>query len=338
MNQANYYYCTALGFNTVADSGEAAFASGYMSQALNNGAVALGWQTTAHGPYSFSGGDYTKATAMSSFAFGLSSISNGVAATAFGFNTIAGSDYSLCLGYMSKTRGTAATAIGSYALASGNNSLAVGYQVNSHAYASLALGMFNDTITGSSSTNWVSTDPVLTIGNGAYNALHNAFTVLKNGYTAIGHSAPAEMLDVNGNARFRSVPTGTGTALYIDVNGSLVKSASDESLKHNIIHITGALDKVMQMNGMYYYFKSDPENKRKLGFIAQDMEKILPEAVYTNSVDGLKGINYAELTAVLAEAIKEQQSIIESQQKEIDRLKGLESRISQLEEILNAKK
>jgi len=148
------------------------------------------------------------------------------------------------------------------------------------------------------------------------------------------------MLDVNGNARFRSVPTGTGNYLVIDVNGNLGQAASDESLKHNFLHITSAsaLSKVMEMKGMYFTFKNDPENKRKLGFIAQDMEKVVPEAVFTNPVDGLKGINYAELTAVLAEAIKEQQTIIESQQEEINRLKGLESRIAQLELLLNNKK
>jgi len=38
---------------------------------------------------------------------------------------------------------------------------------------------------------------------------------------------------------------------------------------------------------------------------------VLPEVVFTNKVDGLKGINYAEISAVLAEAIEEQQKQIE---------------------------
>jgi len=49
----------------------------------------------------------------------------------------------------------------------------------------------------------------------------------------------------------------------------------------------------------------------KVGFIAQEVEKILPEVVFTNPVDGLKGVNYAEITAVLVEAVKEQQKQIE---------------------------
>jgi Chaperone of endosialidase/Head domain of trimeric autotransporter adhesin len=308
-NQANYYYCTALGFLTVADSGEAAFASGYETQSLNNGSVSMGWFSRSTGPYAFAGGFATFSTGMASLAFGMQTIA----------------------------RGMGATALGRFSTANGDNSLALGSST-AKSYASLTLGMYNDT-TSTSSTSWVATDPILSIGNGFSGGTHNAFTVLKNGYTAIGHSAPSQMLDVNGNARFRAVGSGTGvSALYIDANGVLTTSTSDESMKHNFIHITGALEKVMELNGLYYSWKSDVQNTRRLGFIAQDMEKIIPEAVFTNPTDGLKGINYAELTAVLAEAIKEQQNIIETQQQEINRLKGLEARIAQLEQILDVKK
>lgn len=53
------------------------------------------------------------------------------------------------------------------------------------------------------------------------------------------------------------------------------------------------------------------------------MEKVLPEFVFTNPVDGLKEINYPEITAVLVEAIKEQEQKIDNQQKEIDDLKAI---------------
>jgi cell division protein FtsB len=44
--------------------------------------------------------------------------------------------------------------------------------------------------------------------------------------------------------------------------------------------------------------------------------------VFTNETDGYKGVNYPEMTAVLVEAIKEQQSIIDNQQKELESLKA----------------
>jgi cell division protein FtsB len=55
---------------------------------------------------------------------------------------------------------------------------------------------------------------------------------------------------------------------------------------------------------------------------------VIPELVFTNEVDGYKGINYAEVSAVLVEAIKEQQKQIEDQQKEINELKALVSRLA----------
>lgn len=60
-----------------------------------------------------------------------------------------------------------------------------------------------------------------------------------------------------------------------------------------------------------------------MGMIAQEVEPIVPEIVFTNPVDGLKGINYSQTSALFVEAIKEQQKQIESQQKEINELKAL---------------
>jgi diacylglycerol kinase family enzyme len=58
-----------------------------------------------------------------------------------------------------------------------------------------------------------------------------------------------------------------------------------------------------------------------MGMIAQEVATVIPEMVFTNPVDGLKGINYAQTSALFVEAIKEQQQQIESQQKEIEELK-----------------
>ena len=67
---------------------------------------------------------------------------------------------------------------------------------------------------------------------------------------------------------------------------------------------------------------------------------VLPELAFTNPVDGYKGINYAEVSAVLAEAVKEQQQQqIEQLRAENKRLKGghaqIESRLERLENLLS---
>jgi len=186
------------------------------------------------------------------------------------------------------------------------------------------IGQYNDTSCLETDW-WTGIDPVFVIGNGSDESNRtNAFTVLQNGRTAIGTTAPTEMLDVNGNARFRYVNSGTySSQLNITSDGTLTTSTSDISMKKDIVPISYALQKVMDMNGVYFSWKNDNLNKRKIGFIAQEMEKILPEVVFTNPVDGLKGINYPEITAVLAQAVKEQEQKIENQQKEIEELKTL---------------
>ena len=61
----------------------------------------------------------------------------------------------------------------------------------------------------------------------------------------------------------------------------------------------------MQLRGVSFLWRDNPDMGRRIGFVAQEFEKVFPELSYTNPADGYKGINYAELTAVLVEALKE---------------------------------
>lgn len=46
---------------------------------------------------------------------------------------------------------------------------------------------------------------------------------------------------------------------------------------------------------------------KRIGLIAQEVERVAPELVFTNEADGLKGVHYPETTALLLEAIRQQQ-------------------------------
>jgi hypothetical protein len=139
----------------------------------------------------------------------------------------------------------------------------------------------------------------------------------------VGTDAPTQNLDVNGNARFRAIGSGAYSGVVNRTSdGTLTTATSDERLKENICKLQNNLDKVMLLQGVSFTWKSDPEYGRRIGFIAQEFEKVVPELVFTNEFDGYKGINYAELTAVIVEAIKEQQEIIEYLKTENDRLKA----------------
>ncbi|HSA05377.1 MAG TPA: tail fiber domain-containing protein, partial [Tenuifilaceae bacterium] len=144
-----------------------------------------------------------------------------------------------------------------------------------------------------------------------------------NDRVAINTVSPTQTLDVNGNARFRSVGSGAyNNPLNITSDGTLTTATSDVRLKEEISTLENALTKVMQLRGVSFKWKKEPSMGKRIGFIAQEIEQVFPELVFTNETDGYKGVNYAEMTAVLVEAMKEQQTIIDKQQKELDLLKA----------------
>ena len=123
---------------------------------------------------------------------------------------------------------------------------------------------------------------------------------------------PSEALDINGSARFRAVGAGTGVnSLYITSNGTLSTVSSDIRLKEKIEPLTNSLEKLLQLSGVTYSWIGQEE--KRIGFIAQEVEKVIPELVFTNNnnEEKYKGIHLDNITAVLVEAIKEQQKIIE---------------------------
>jgi hypothetical protein len=105
------------------------------------------------------------------------------------------------------------------------------------------------------------------------------------------------------------------TRMLMDRSGNVtfsgdVTAYSDISVKENIRPIQSSLDKVKLLNGVTYN-RTDLEDKSdKIGFIAQDVLNIIPEVV-KETQDGKLSVAYGNITAVLVEAIKEQQKQIE---------------------------
>jgi hypothetical protein len=90
---------------------------------------------------------------------------------------------------------------------------------------------------------------------------------------------------------------------------SLVEN-STYKVKENIQPITGALDSMLQLNGVTYDRK-DKSSKNEAGLIAEEVNKILPNVVAKNADGEPEGINYTKLTAYLIEAVKELKEEIE---------------------------
>jgi hypothetical protein len=99
-----------------------------------------------------------------------------------------------------------------------------------------------------------------------------------------------------------------------DVIAYSTTTASDIKLKENITPVENALDKVKQLTGVEFDWKKD--GSRSAGVIAQDVEKVLPQAVKTvtglNTDEEHKVVNYDSLHALLIEAIKELSAEVET--------------------------
>lgn len=117
-------------------------------------------------------------------------------------------------------------------------------------------------------------------------------------------------------------------ALYTNGNiwaGTIYGNAyyynSDARLKKNIQPIDNALSKVLSLEGVTYNW-IDPKagTGRELGFIAQDVEKVVPELVVTNASTTYKAVDYGRVTALLVNAVKEQNDTITQLQKQTDAL------------------
>ncbi|MDA9564091.1 tail fiber domain-containing protein [Flavobacteriales bacterium] len=173
----------------------------------------------------------------------------------------------------------------------------------------------------------------------------------------------------NGSVRFMTItPSGdmgigtTTPAFKLDVNGTTACTGnvwtSDERKKKYIApYNASGLDIINQLKPVTFQWKEvldDGMKGTQTGFIAQELEKIVPNMVVTaNDSLGSKAVKYNELFPVLVNAIKEQQAIIEKQQQNITLLRADNAtlqqsseknkafqmatnlRLKQLEELLN---
>jgi hypothetical protein len=129
------------------------------------------------------------------------------------------------------------------------------------------------------------------------------------------------------NFRWSNDASGTGEIAYMDldtsttgggdltVKGDVVAygSPSDRKYKENIKPIESALDKAMQLQGVTFDWKDSEsilEIKEDIGFIAQDVQEVLPELVRDNGKGNLS-LRYQGITPILLEAIKELKAEIE---------------------------
>ena len=136
---------------------------------------------------------------------------------------------------------------------------------------------------------------------------------------AVGSDLDIFFSGSDGGSAITAVRVDMSDAGHLICNGNVTAfgSTSDIKLKENIEVIPDALDKVKQLKGITFNYKKD--GKVSTGLIAQDLEKVLPEAVYEASAvdddeDKHLAVRYGNTVGLLVEAIKE----LEARVKELE--------------------
>ena len=128
-----------------------------------------------------------------------------------------------------------------------------------------------------------------------------------------------------------NVGGGGATIELRGVNGTITCAnlieTSDARLKEDVAPLTDALDKVVALRGVRYR-RTGADGEAEIGFIGQEVAGVCPELVDTDA-DGYVALSYSRLTAVLVEALKEQQRIIAEQSSTLSavlrRISGIEA-------------
>ena len=139
----------------------------------------------------------------------------------------------------------------------------------------------------------------------------NGIMIKENGFVGLGTGSPTVRLQVSG-----------------DIIANSIAGSSDLRFKTNVRSITSPLEKVKSLRGVYFNWdqKSFPDknfsDKTELGFIAQEVEKVLPEVVSKDKTpEEYRSVKYDKVVALLVEAIKEQQKQIDSLKSQVKKLK-----------------
>ncbi len=125
--------------------------------------------------------------------------------------------------------------------------------------------------------------------------------------------------DGNGTLSFRNDDSPGSNVGTFAIDG--VYTGSDRKLKNNVQELSYGIKDVMKLNTRSYKYNTrSNSNKKSIGFIAQEVNEVVPEIVLYDKESDQYSINYSATGVLAIKAIQEQQEIIEKQQAQIDEL------------------
>ena len=338
----------------------------------NAGRYTQGVSAVAMGAYAGNNSQSNNAVAMGSYAGsntqGASAVAMGVYAgvNIQGYNAVAiGSDAG------SNTQGNSAVAMGVYAgnHIQGESSIAIGNSAGNAIQGNNAVAM------GSNAGSYSQGQNAIAIGNGAgvFNQSFNSIILNASGMNLDAvdqgfyvkpirdggfNSSPFQLYyDPSSGEITYSLATSTlfspvasASSIFNNLSSNSILTGSltmtsDRRLKSDVKTLPSTLDIIKNMNPVSYKKKdsiaSTQYNHEEMGFIAQEIQKVLPMLVVEGTdKDKTLSVNYISLIPVLTKAIQEQQTQIEEKGKQTDELKKQLDRqqkeINELRELIKS--
>ena len=359
-------YSFAAGFNSKA-KGEGSVALGSSTNANGTYSTSLGSNNFATGVSSTSMGFGTIASGIYSTSMGLSTYATASSSTSMGVYTKALEYASTSMGFYTTASGFASTSMGYSTIARSPNSLVIGkYNDTSNIATLFEIGNGNEfyarknaltvLMNGNIGIDNNSPDALLSFASATgekialfpYNATqrHGISVFGGAGYSAMRFyvPSPADYVSwgVGSNSSFAENMSLDGVGV-LRVKTSVIApyafAPSDLRYKKGLQIISSPLDKINQLNGYTYYYKTNDfpnwhfSDRQQVGLIAQEVEAILPQAVNTDA-DGYKAVDYAKLVPLLIEGMKAQNKKIESLETCLQRMAELEKKMEDLKKSL----
>ena len=376
-SKATGTYSTAIGYQSIADdqysiamgyqsesSALGTTAIGLYSEATVQEAIAIGYAVTASGD---------SAIAIGSQETNQNTAATGYDAIAIGDGAYASGQFSVALGRSPRARGQHNIAIGTNACSNvyGSNKICIGNESGPSGGSSWASSSDSqERIFIGSKSKFNNRDAVLEVHNTSETMKSNAWIygginasgVVINGSLIVRGPIFTASHDNNTGMWNHSYNTSLGIVGHYgsDPNNSvgehflvtrkphtskdspesfdpLLYNSSDRRLKYVGSENKNGLDKIRELKVFNYTFKKDKNKTPHVGVIAQDLQKVFPDAV-TKGEDGFLRIRLEDMFYALVNAVKELDAkvtkLIEQENSKDKKIKELEARIERLEKAL----
>ena len=336
------YWSTATGYESGA-SGDYSSAYGEQSNASGDSSIALGNEARSSGSTSvaigrgaetpntdaIAIGNGVTASGESAIAIGSEETDNdttasGPSSVAIGDGAVAAGQYSIALGRATIARGYNVTSIGARACryVTGSNKTCIGADSGPAPGNSNASDNSNIVYLGTSSST-VYIPGRLVVGGRAY--IGDNLNDDQSLYLGMRHNDDAlrkmRRIQMRGNVGGKNNDHG------LFEGGVESPIFSDYRLKYVGNESVAGLDKIRRLKVFNYTFKKDRTKTPHVGVIAQDLQKVFPDAV-KKGTDGFLTIRFEDMFFAMINAIKELDLKYEAQEK---RINELEARIEKLE-------